>query len=170
MDLFMYLIPAAGIVVVVYVILKQYFENQQKNQEMEWKAKRDKSFIPMQVQAYERLILFMERIHPERLVFRINKPGMSARLLQSEIFKAIREEFDHNLTQQLYVSPNAWTLVKSAKDETLNILKTAAERVDKEADSFTFSAAILDIVGKLEKVPTDIATEALKAEFRHKMN
>jgi hypothetical protein len=169
LDIILYIIPAAGVVAVVYVLLKQYFEHQQKTQEQDWRAKRDRNYLPMQVQAYERLILFLERIHPERLVFRINKPGMSARFLQSEIFKIVREEFDHNLTQQLYVSTPAWNMVKQAKDETLNILKVAAERVDKEADSLQFSGVILETVEQLNKLPNEIAIDALKAEYRKKV-
>ena len=169
LDITLYLIPAAGVIAVVYVVLKQYFDHQQKAVEQEWKVKKERNYLPMQVQAYERLILFLERIHPERLVFRINKPGMSARMLQAEIFKVVREEFDHNLTQQLYISSQAWSLVKNAKDESLNILKHAAERVDKNADSFAFSAAILETVEKLERLPSDIAIDALKAEYRKKV-
>jgi len=168
-DIILYLIPAAGVVAAVYVILKQYFENQQKSNESEWKEKRTKAYFPMQVQAYERLILFLERMHPERIVFRLNKPGMSARQLQNEIFKTIRDEFDHNLTQQLYMSVKAWELVKSAKADTLEIVKVAAEQVDKNADSFAFSAAILETVSKLKRAPSDIAVDYLKAEFRKKM-
>ncbi|MDP4935583.1 MAG: hypothetical protein NWR30_12790, partial [Salibacteraceae bacterium] len=98
-----------------------------------------------------------------------NKPGMSARFLQAEIFKIVREEFDHNLTQQLYISTQAWNMVKHAKDETMNILKVAAERVDKDADSLTFSAAILETIGKLDRMPSDIAIDALKSEYRKKV-
>lgn len=169
LDIILYLIPAAGVVAVVYVILKQYFENQQKTQSQEWKSKRSQNYLPMQVQAYERLILFLERINPERMVFRLNQPGMSARLLQSEYLKAVREEFDHNLTQQLYISSSAWDLVKKAKDETSEILKVATERVNKDAQAIELSQAILEVCGQLEKLPTDIAIEALKREYRQKV-
>jgi hypothetical protein len=169
LDIILYLIPAAGVIAVVYVVLKQYFDHQQKATEQEWKMKKERNYLPMQVQAYERLILFLERIHPERLVFRINKPGMSARFLQAEIFKIVREEFDHNLTQQLYISTQAWNMVKHAKDETMNILKVAAERVDKDADSLTFSTAILETIGQLDRLPSDIAIDALKSEYRKKV-
>lgn len=169
LDIILYIIPAAGVVAVVYILLKQYFDHQQRAQEQDWKSKRDQNYLPMQVQAYERLILYLERIHPERLVFRINKPNMSAKFLQAEIFKIVREEFDHNLTQQLYVSTPAWNMVKQAKDETLSIMKVAAEKVDKDADSLHFSGAILETVGQLKKLPTDIAIDALKAEYRKKV-
>lgn len=156
----------AAIVAVVYVLLKQYFEQRNLEHEREWKEKKRKDYLPLQLQAFERLILYLERINPERLVFRVNKPGMSARQLQAEVLKIIRDEFDHNLAQQLYISPDAWESVKAAREETIRILNAAAERVNKDADSLTFSQAILEVSGKLETLPTDVAIRILKREFR----
>ncbi|MEZ4722289.1 MAG: hypothetical protein R2813_10485 [Flavobacteriales bacterium] len=163
------LIPVAGVVAVVYVMLTKYFESQEQKQLSEWKQKQAKDYLPIQMQAYERLILLMERTHPERLVFRINKPGMSARLMRADIMKLIRDEFDHNLTQQLYISNEAWESVKAAREETLKILNLAAERTDKDGSSMEFSTAILEIVGQMKRTPTDIAIDILKAEFRKKL-
>jgi hypothetical protein len=154
---------------VVYIILSRYFDAQRIEHEREWKEKKRKDYLPLQLQAYERLILFLERINPERLVFRVNKPGMSARLMQAEFMKIIREEFDHNLAQQLYVSPEAWEGVKFAKEESIRILAKAAERVHKDADSMAFSQAILEVLGELDKLPSDVAIRALKREFNAKL-
>ena len=163
------LVPAVAAVAVVYIMMTKYFENEQLNRQKEWAEKKVKQHLPVQMQAYERLVLLMERINPESLVFRVNKPGMSARLLQADILKVIRDEFDHNLTQQLYISSEAWASVKAAREETVNILKVAASRVGKDADSFEFATAILEVVGQLEKLPTDIAIDILKREFRSKL-
>lgn len=165
----MYLVPTAGVVAVVYIILKQYFENQQKQQDREYREKKARHFWPAQMQAYERIILLLERMHPERLVFRINKPGMSSRLLQAEMLKTIRDEFDHNLAQQIYISKEAWEAVKAAREETVNILKAAESRVAKEGDSLELASVILELSDQLGKLPTDVAIDILKAEFRKKM-
>ena len=163
------LIPALGIVAVVYVILTKYFENQQTTHEAEWKQRKSKDYLPIQMQAYERLVLLLERINPERLVFRVNKPGMSARMMQAEMLKVIRDEFDHNLTQQLYISNEAWAAVNKAREETIKVLNMAAERTDKEGSSFEFSTAILETLGSFKKAPTDIAIEIVKAEYRKRL-
>lgn len=151
-----------------YYGLKMYFEYQRGKHNRDWFEKKEQEFFPVQTQAYERLILFLERIHPERLVFRVNKPGMSARLMQAEVLKLIREEFDHNLAQQLYISNEAWNAVKAARDETLKILNHAAEHTESSGSSMEFSAAILQTLEKLDKVPTEIAVDILKGEFRRK--
>lgn len=165
----MYLLPTAGVVVVVYFILKQYFENQEKLQEREMRERKAKHYWPVQMQAYERLILLLERMHPERLVFRVNKPGMSSRLLQADMLKTIRDEFDHNLAQQIYISKEAWEAVKAAREETVNILKAAETRVQKDGDSLELASVILELSDQLGKLPTDVAIDILKAEFRKKM-
>lgn len=169
MEALILLIPAAGVVAVVYVVLTKYFEHQEKMAETEWKKRKEKDYTPIQMQAYERLILLLERIHPERLVFRINKPGMSARFMQAEMLKLIRDEFDHNLTQQLYISNEAWEAVKAAREETLRILNVAAQNTGKNSESIEFSSVILEITEKLNPSPTEVATRILKNEFRKKM-
>lgn len=164
------LIVVAGAAVgTVYMVLTKYMEAKQIAKQLDWKAKRSQEYLPIQMQAYERLILLLERMHPERLVFRINKPGMSARLMQAEVLKLIREEYDHNLTQQLYISNEAWQAVSAAREETLKLLNIAAEKTNKDASSIDFSTAILELVAKLKKTPTEVAIEILKSEFRRKM-
>jgi hypothetical protein len=163
------LATGGAIVAVVYTILNQYFKQQQEISASQLEERKRKDYVGIQMQAYERLILFLERINPERLVFRVNKPGMSARYLQSEILKTVREEFDHNLTQQLYISSEAWMAVKAAREETLKILNVAAEHVHRDADSLALSKAILEVVGGMEKLPTEVAIGILKSEFRKKM-
>lgn len=169
LHIFILVIVAGGIIAVVYILLKQYFDHQQKSHERDWQQKKAKDYIPVQMQAYERLILLLERIHPERLVFRVNKGGMSARLLQADLLKVIRDEFDHNLTQQLYISSEAWEAVKAAREETVNILKAAANRVTIDADGIQLATAILEITAQLGRLPTDVAIDILKSEFRKKL-
>ncbi|HAQ69549.1 MAG TPA: hypothetical protein DCR48_01105 [Flavobacteriales bacterium] len=163
------IVTAGAIVAVVYTILNQYFKQQQENNAMQLEERKRKDFVTIQMQAYERLILFLERINPERLVFRVNKPGMSARLLQSDILKTVREEFDHNLTQQLYISSEAWLAVNAAREETFKIFNVAAERVHRDSDSLALSKSILEVSGSMEKLPTEVAIDILKREFRKKM-
>lgn len=163
-------IASVGSVVAVYLLLRNYFNHQIASHEKEWKERKRKDYLPIQMQAYERMILFLERINPERLVFRVNKPGMSGRYLLSEILKVVRDEFDHNLTQQLYISPQAWEALKAAREETVKILNAAHARIDKDADSMALSRSILEVAAGLEKLPTEVAISILKKEFLKKLN
>ncbi|GAB4379460.1 MAG: hypothetical protein Kow0075_10070 [Salibacteraceae bacterium] len=163
------LLACGGIVAAVYVLLNAYLKKILLEQEAEWKFRKTKELLPVHIQAYERLILLCERINPERLVFRINRAGMSAKMLQAEMLKTIRDEFDHNLTQQLYISNEAWASVKAAREETVKILNMAAEHTPKDGTGYDYSARVLELIERLDRLPTDIAADILKAEFRKKI-
>ena len=168
-DVVLYALPAAAVIITGYLMLKQYLDHIKKEHEQEWKKRQQKHYLPVAMQSYERLILLLERIHPESLVFRVHKPGMSARLLQADILKAIRDEFNHNLTQQLYLSNEAWESVKVAKEETIKIVKTAASRVGEDANGMQLAETILELVSKLNRLPSEVAIDILKSEFRKKL-
>jgi hypothetical protein len=119
------------------------------------------------LQAYERLILFLERINPENLYLRMNDKNKSAMQLQMEVLKTIRMEYEHNLTQQLYISSKAWEAVKSAKDQIVRMINMAASRVGPNASGVDLAKMTLKILNDSEaKSPTDIAKEYLKQEAR----
>jgi len=79
------------------------------------KAKTRKKFWSWELQAYERLILLMERITPDNLIMRIDSTGMNTNEFHLELLSNIRAEFDHNISQQLYVSDLVWQDVYNAK-------------------------------------------------------
>ena len=74
-----------------------------------------KFFLPHRVEAYQRIILFMERISPNSLVMRKFENGMKAKELQGELLSTIRSEFEHNIAQQIFISPQGWKMVKESK-------------------------------------------------------
>ena len=127
------LIPALVVFFAVFIILKQFFDKEQSIREDELKMKLTKEYIPLSMQAYERTVLYMERIDPNNMIMRLHKPGMSARLLHSEMVKAIREEYVHNMTQQIYISIKAWEGVKTAKEETSKIVNMAMRNLKDTA-------------------------------------
>ena len=93
-------------------------DNKQKKRLLELKKDERKVITPIRLQAYERSTLFLERISPEALIPRVHKNGMSARQLQQEMLNDVRREFDHNLSQQMYMSDQVWMVIKKAKEET----------------------------------------------------
>jgi len=165
-ELFKILIPSGIIFVTVYFMLKQFFDGQERLKKLELRKAGQKDINPMKMQAYERLILFLERISPNNLVMRTQKPSLTARAQQAEMLKAIREEFDHNLTQQLYISSEAWALVKRAKEEVIRLVNIAASKMEEETMSVELSKQILAMTAQLEHIPTKVAIEGLKKEFR----
>jgi hypothetical protein len=91
---------------------------------------------------------------------------MSARLLQSELVKTIRNEYDHNLSQQVYITHQTWNSIKTAKEETIRAINIAATKVNDDAQGLELVNVLFDLVTKVEKLPTDIALEQLKLEAK----
>jgi hypothetical protein len=120
--------------------------------------------VKLRLQAAERFVLYLERIEPGRLVMRSHHNGMSAKMLQNEMLKSIREEFDHNLSQQIYISENAWNLIKGAKDEMTKFITATGEGMKPDATSIDFSRKMFQAASNVEKLPGDVALEYLRHE------
>lgn len=159
-------IPGLIVFATTYYVLKQMLDGQFRKKELELRREAKNSMTPSRVNAYERIILLLERIHPSELVLRVHKKGISAKAFQSELVLAIREEFQHNLTQQIYVSNAAWNLTKNAKEETIKLINIAASNLPPNASGLDLSNSIFQILMKIDQNPVDVAKDYLKAEIR----
>lgn len=129
-----------------------------------------KLFFPMQVDAVQRVVLFLERIAPNNMIMRLNNPGLPARAFQQLLLENIRNEYEHNLAQQIFVSPDAWHLVKTSKEELVKIINMAATNLPSTATCIDLSRAIFEITAQLNNQPTDRAIMFLKAELNKLVN
>lgn len=159
------LVAAGSVFAATFFVVKEFFANEEKKRGAEIKAGNQTIVIPARLQAYERVILLLERIAPQSLIMRTHKNGMSARLLQSELVRSIRNEYEHNISQQLYLSANSWEYVKSAKEETIKIINIAATKIPESGNGLDLSQKIFEIGAQLKKLPTDIAIEQVRKEF-----
>ena len=131
---------------------------------------QSESVIKLELQAAERFALYLERIAPDRLVMRLHQTGMSAKMLQSEMLRAIREEFDHNLSQQIYISENAWELVKNAKEEMVKFISVSGDNMGDKNSGLDLSRKIFEAASRVEKLPSEIALQYLRKETRRHLN
>lgn len=159
------ILPAAAVFFAVYFVVRSFLGNDQKKREHELKKSNQNVVLPLKIQAYERLIIYLERINPNTLVVRVNKNGMSAQILQLELIKTIKSEYEHNLSQQIYTSFGAWELVKTAKEETIKLINISATKVSYDAPSNELAMMILNVAASLEKkLPSEVAIEYVKKE------
>lgn len=119
----------------------------------------------LRLQACERLILFLERIAPNNLILRVNTPDMTASQLQAALIRTIREEFEYNLSQQLYLSANTWELIRSAKEEAIRQINLAATDLKTGGSALDLAGAILQISLAQERSSVTGAIEAIKREI-----
>jgi hypothetical protein len=159
-------IPAVAVMLTAYFATKQVLDAQYKKRELELRREMSKSFSPNKINAYERLVLLLERIHPAEMVLRVHQRGMTAKKFQGELTRSIREEFQHNLTQQLYVSATAWSYIRAAKEETIKLVNLAASNVPEKSSALDLSNMIFQIMSKMEHNPVDIAKDYLKQELK----
>jgi hypothetical protein len=164
LELLKILIPAGAVFAATYFVVKTFLSNDQKRRDYELRKSQLNITTPIRLQAYERIILFLERIEPNNLVLRTNKAGMTIPMLHSELIKTIKTEYEHNISQQIYVSANAWHLVKTAKEETIKLVNISITKVPENGKGQDLSQVILHIASSVEKTPTQIAVEFLKTE------
>jgi hypothetical protein len=160
---------ATGLLFVFSLILLKVYLNMKRPDppsETNLITEEQKIILPLRLQAYERIILYLERITPNNLILRMNKPGMNAGEFQSLLVKTIREEFEYNLSQQLYISSRAWELVKNAKEETINMINQASSKISSTDTSADLARVLFEqFLGK-EKLPVDQALDEVKMEIQ----
>ncbi len=151
----------------MYLLVKRYFDNEQKERLLQMKIDERRETLkvvtPIRLQAYERMALFLERISPDSLVLRCYQPGMDLKLLQGVMTKNIRDEWEHNLSQQVYLAPGTWARIREAKDEMVNLVNSSAVTLTDTDDPTRLAASIFASAAK--HLPTDKALEELHKEI-----
>ena len=142
--------------IVVMTIIGGYFMFSGKKSDNQTNT----TVVPLKIQAYERLVLYLERIRYAVLVKRIFMPGMSRTDLQFALIQNVQDEFEHNLAQRLYISEASWFNVVIVKDEVLkNINNTFGENPDADAPTMA------QIIASMDNSLIDKAVIAIKKEF-----
>lgn len=157
-------IPSLIVFLTAYFVLTTYLENEYKKKLIEMKMTNQGNVVPLRLQAYERLTLFVERINPNSLIIRIHQTGMTARELQSALLKDIRAEFDHNVSQQIFITSQTWTVIKTVKEETINMINNAASALPPQATGLDLSKIILEHSIKHERSPHAVALLMIRTE------
>ncbi|HET8803856.1 MAG TPA: hypothetical protein VFM72_04705, partial [Aequorivita sp.] len=111
-----YLLPAIVVGVIAYFFFKGHTANEEGRRRYLVQKEAQKQMLPLRLQAYERIVLFLERIDPNKLLVRVKPFSDSKDDYENLLVKNIEQEFEHNLTQQIYVTPECWNLVNAAKN------------------------------------------------------
>ncbi len=166
LEILKYVLPSLVVFAAVFLVLHYHHKQLREKNKIEIILNNRKTILPLRLQAYERLILFLERISPESLIMRSQRPNLSVYDLQSKLLKTVRNEFNHNLTQQLYVSNDAWKQVRYAREGIVKIINSCAEQHDPKKAAMHLSKSILEESAGA-KNPSLKAIEILKTEAQH---
>jgi hypothetical protein len=166
LEILKYTLPAFIVFLTTWVMFRTWAQNESKRRKNEFNMHINDEILPVRLQAYERIILLLERISPESMVLRIGRSDLSARQLQQELLTAITSEFEHNLAQQTYVSTEAWEKVKVAKNQIINLINETMKELKPDATGPTLGKLILERLTELKNPPSQVAIDYLKQEVK----
>ena len=171
LEILKYTIPALVVLISCYLIVRKFLVSEMQRKQLALFKDTQDITMRLRLQAYERLIVFLERINPRLLIPRVYDPSMTTRDLQQAMTFSIGAEFEHNLSQQIYVSSNAWETVKNVKEQELNMINRLAQTVNPEGPARDLHARILEVLQQAEgDVPTDMAVQIISNEVRKVMS
>jgi hypothetical protein len=157
-------VPALIVFATVYILIQQFLQKQYQILVLEQRQKQQHIALPMRLQAYERLSMLVERISIPNLLFRLRSEKSKAAALRVAMLLAIQQEFEHNVTQQVYVSDKLWSILRAARQDTENTINGIAEKVDPKAPAEELAGILLNYLAMQEITALDKAQIAIRTE------
>ncbi|MBC8047324.1 MAG: hypothetical protein H7Y00_11055 [Fimbriimonadaceae bacterium] len=151
-----YIIPAIIVFLVMFYVIKVFLEKDYKLRLFEYRQANLRESLPVRMQAYERLTMFLERIALHNLLPRVRKSDMTAGEFRTILINNIRMEYEHNVSQQIYVSAESWAIIKTAKEEIISIVNRNAMNLPPDLPSIELHKKI---IGELAETEQETAIE-----------
>lgn len=160
------LIPAAIVLYAMYLVVKSFLDKELQKKHLEVRGKSIETVLPNRLHAYERVCLFLERISPNNLIVRLNNGKYTAGEFQQILLNEIREEYNHNVSQQVYMSDDVWEKVKSAKEDLIVMINEATANLPEGATNLELARKLFERAMEKEDDLIQIALLAVKNEIR----
>ena len=159
-------LPALIVFVTAYFLFRNMLENDRRRREFEFRALQTKEMTPIKLQAYERLTLLLERISPESMLIRHTTQDLTVGQYHQVLLTAIRQEYEHNLSQQIYVTEVLWQTIRGAKEKLIVIINRSAEELDQLSAGYELGKKIFSNYLEEDPAPIALALSELKKEVR----
>ena len=160
-------IPALLVLLTAYLLLDKMLRNEDKLRKFELTKTNSATLTPIRLRAYERLILVLERTLPANLIVNTIKPEMTNLELHTHLLATIRQEFSHNISQQIYVSDDLWVYIRSAQESLLKLINTCSAQCNPSNPGAELAEMIIQIFSSSERTPSELAIDKLKNEVRN---
>jgi hypothetical protein len=160
------LVPASVVLYAVYLMVRSFINKEIELKKLEVRSRAIETILPNRLQAYERMCLFLERISPPNLLLRVNNPAYSARELHKILLDDVRNEYNHNVSQQIYMSEDVWNMVRNAKEDLVIMVNTASESMGPESTGLDLSRKIFELSMEKNVEPISHALSELKKEIQ----
>ena len=165
-EILKYTLPALIVFLTTYLTLSKILNNERHRLQAENAQNNQKYITPLRLQAYERMVLLLERLSPQSLVMRTQRQNITNQEMQSLMLKTIRSEFEHTMAHQLYISDKAWEMVRMAKEDCIKFVNQTALQTKPDGNSLQLCKLILEKLMDRELDPTTKAINYLKEEVR----
>ncbi len=165
-DFLKLIIPAALVLYGMYVTVRLLLEREADRYRHDSKIRYTDAVVPVRLQAYERMVLFLERISPNNLLLRLGNTSSSALELQQRLLQEIRDEYNHNLSQQVYMSQDVWDQIQTAMNEMITLINQASGDTRPDAPPLELSKRIFERIIQKDRMPTTTALKAVKEEIQ----
>jgi len=159
-------IPAALVLYLAYLLVRSFLQKQLDETAFSVRQKNQEIVIPIRLQAYERIALLLERITPANLLSRLSSSDYNAEEFQQILVHEIRNEFNHNLSQQVYMSDSAWTYVTTAVEQTISLINSSANILKQDSKGIELARTILETSAGEEIDPVKQALKYIKEEIQ----
>lgn len=167
LEILKYTVPAVVVLVATWLVVNKFLVTEIEKKQLAIFGKQTREVLMLRMQAYERLTHFVERIHPHALIGRHYLPNATAQEVQLNMVKNIREEYEHNLSQQIYVSREVWETVKNVKEQEISMINQIAVSLGMGASAKELIAKISEFaMNEDTEVPSDIALHIINGEAK----
>ncbi|KJD36206.1 hypothetical protein PW52_06290 [Tamlana sedimentorum] len=161
-DLFLYTVPTIVTGLIAYYFFKTHIKNEDGRRRFLLKKDLQVNALPTRLQAYERMVLFLERISPPKLLVRVSPISENKEAYESLLIQSIEQEFEHNLTQQIYITDKCWNIITAAKNATIQLIRKAS-LLEKTDTANKLREVLLNEMME-RKSPSDAALAFVKDE------
>jgi len=159
------ILPATFVMYGMYIAIKSMISKSLLSKELDLKLKSLEVTLPVRMQAFERMALLLERISPDNMLVRLNRQGMTASELHHVVLEEIRSEFNHNVAQQVYLSPQIWSNILVAKEDFITKANATFQEIDNDASSIDYAKKLLELKVATDMDSIEFALTSLKEEM-----
>lgn len=169
MEALKYILPAIVVLITAWLVLYKMLKEERDKRDFELKKDTRKEVTTLRLRGYERLALLLERTTPEHMLRNMDLANLSVRELQILLLQTIHTEFDHNLSQQIYVSDITWNAIMMTQDELVRFVNTCATQCPEGVTALAFAQQLITVYDSNGETPTQAALQHLRAEARELM-
>ena len=166
LEILKYCLPALCVLLVTWLVMHKFYKSEAEKRLWELKRLSQKEISPLRMRAYERLALLLERTMPEHMLMNLNLAEMTPLEVQTHLMQTIRQEFDHNISQQIYVSDEVWIMIENAKNQTIAFVNNIAQQMPANSNALDYAKTLITAYRTNGDTPNDIALQALRHEAK----